>query len=216
LELLADKGNGNYAYIDTESEAKKVLVEQMGATLVTIAKDVKIQVEFNPEKVGAYRLVGYENRILRAEDFTDDRKDAGEIGAGHTVTAFYEIVPKGKEQGLKLGEVQATDVKPEVTLTPNHLMAVKLRYKEPTGSASKPLAYPVAETQASWEKASADFRFAAAVASYGLLLRDSPHKGAADWNLVGALAKGAVGKDPGGYRAEFLELVKTASGLQHR
>ncbi len=213
LELLADKGNGNYGYIDTEAEAKKMLVEQMGATLVTIAKDVKIQVEFNPAKVGAYRLVGYENRVLRAEDFTDDKKDAGEIGAGHNVTAFYELVPKGKEAGLKLGEVVATDVKPEFQFEKDQIMVVKLRYKEPTGSTSKPLAFPIADAQRAWKEASADFRFAAAVAAYGLMLRDSPHKAKADWKLVHELAKGGLTTDPGGYRAEFVELAKAAQGL---
>jgi Ca-activated chloride channel family protein len=216
LELLADKGNGNYAYIDTEAEARKVLVEQMGATLVTIAKDVKIQVEFNPATVAAYRLVGYENRVLAAEDFTDDKKDAGEIGAGHTVTAFYELVEKGKEGKLELGKVVATDVKPEFTFKPGQIMVVKLRYKEPAGSTSKPLAFPVADSQTAWAKASADFRFAAAVAAYGMLLRTSPHKAKADWKLVVDMAESGKGKDTGGYRAEFIELARKAGGLQKK
>jgi Ca-activated chloride channel family protein len=215
LELLADKGNGNYAYIDTEGEARKVLVEQMGGTLVTIAKDVKLQIEFNPAKVAAYRLIGYENRILAAEDFTNDKKDAGEIGAGHTVTAFYELVPQGAKDlaGLKLAPPVKTDVKPEFTFDAKSVMVVKMRYKEPNGSKSIPLAFPVADRDAAFDQASADFRFAAAVAGYGMMLRHSPHKGTTNWDLVQKLAGGALGTDPGGYRKEFIDLARKASTL---
>ena len=174
---------------------------------------MKLQIEFNPTKVGAYRLIGYENRMLAAEDFNNDKKDAGEIGAGHTVTAFYELVPAGKEANLKLGDVVATDVKPEFTFGPKDLLVVKLRYKEPTGSTSKPLAVPVADTQAAWKQASTDFRFAAGVAAYGMLLRKSENKGTATWKTVLELVETAKGSDPGGYRDEFVKLTKAAQSL---
>jgi Ca-activated chloride channel family protein len=215
LEQLADKGNGNYAYIDDLLEAKKTLVTELGGTLVTIAKDVKLQVEFNPARVAAYRLIGYENRLLRAEDFNDDRKDAGELGAGHTVTALYEIVPVGVEGTVRLGGVDslryvrpAPSPEPEAGAHPTgsgELAYVKLRYKEPTGSTSRLMEHAVADRVA---RPSVDFTFAAAVAGFGMLLRDSEHKGNADWRLIARLAREGQGEDAEGYRAEFLRIVE--------
>jgi len=215
LEKLADRGNGNYAFIDTEREAARVLGEEATATLHTIAKDVKIQVEFNPTAVAAYRLVGYENRMLAAQDFNDDAKDAGEIGAGHTVTALYEVVPAGKP-------VPAASVVPlryQVPATPTdaagrgELLAVKLRYKEPAGEASRLLEVPFADGGTSFEQASEDFRFAAAAAAFGLVLRDSGYRGTASFDTVKEIAAGTLGSDPGGFRAEFLGLVEKARAL---
>ena len=215
LEKLADKGNGNYAYVDSLQEARKVLVEEMGGTLITIAKDVKIQVEFNPALVGAYRLIGYENRILRAEDFNDDTKDAGEIGAGHTVTALYEVVPAGKE-----GSVPGVDAlkyqKPVEAARESksgELLTLKLRYKDPDGTTSKLIQVPVSDRGTSWAQASRDFKFASAVAALGMILRDSPYKGNATLGSVLDLAEAGKGEDKQGYRAEFIELVGTARGL---
>lgn len=212
VEMLADKGNGNYAYIDTLNEGRKVLVEQMSGTLVTIAKDVKIQVEFNPSHVSSYRLIGYENRLLRKEDFNDDKKDAGEIGAGHTVTALYEIVPAGKSVGIpsvdplkyqQPGQPSAAANSPE-------LFTVKLRYKEPDGDSSKLMVVPVNDNEASLAKASDDFKFSSAVAAFGMILRDSPYKGAATLNGVWELANESKARDREGYREEFLQLVEKA------
>jgi len=215
LEKLADKGNGNYAYIDNVNEAEKVLVEQIGGTLVTIAKDVKIQVEFNPAEVAAYRLVGYENRLLAAQDFNDDTKDAGEIGAGHTVTAFYEIIPVGEE-------VDLPDVDPLKYQTPQdeadaafsgELMTVKLRYKPPDGDTSKLIERPVVDTGMTLDEASSDFVFAASVASFGMLLRHSNHSGNFDLPAVREWAASTLGDNPDPYRAEFVELVGRAIAL---
>ena len=213
MEKLADKGNGNYAYVDGIAEAKKVLVDQMVGTLVTIAKDVKLQLEFNPAQVGTYRLIGYENRVLAAADFNDDRKDAGEIGAGHTVTALYELVPPGADKATvdalkyqpteKAKSAVPADLKKE-------LLTVKLRYKEPTGDTSKLLEFPLADNGNKWEQSSPDFRWAASVASFGMILRDSPHRAGASWDLVSELAAEAKGEDRKGYRAEFLQLIEKA------
>jgi Ca-activated chloride channel family protein len=215
LEQLADKGNGNYAYIDTFAEARKVLVEQMAGTLVTIAKDVKIQVEFNPAAASAYRLIGYENRMLRHQDFNDDTKDAGEIGAGHTVTALYEVVPVGvpvsvpRVDPLKyqtqapVNEAAATD----------ELLTLKLRYKRPDGATSTKLEIPVADDGLSWRAASDDFRFAASVAAFGMILRDSPHRGEVDLGQVQRWAEEAQGVDRHGYRAGFVKLVGRSQRL---
>ena len=239
LEKLADKGNGNYAYIDTQSEAQKVLVDQMAGTLVTIAKDVKIQIEFNPAEVNAYRLIGYENRLLRAEDFNDDTKDAGEIGAGHTVTAFFEIVPAGIEvdlpdvdplkyqwssldarlEGDNESEpgVQATD-EDSRGLTPaawtGELMTVKLRYKQPDGDVSKLIEVPVIDGGLALSEASNDFVFAASVTSFGMLLRGSQHSGDFSYDAVLEMASGSIGDDAYGYREEFVFLVEQAIVLQ--
>jgi len=216
LEKLADKGNGNYAYIDTVHEARKVLVEQIQGTLVTIAKDVKIQVEFNPLRVGAYRLIGYENRLLRAEDFHDDRKDAGEIGAGHTVTAFYELVPAGKEGNLP--KVDALKYQkpaaPSDAAAGNESLTVKLRYKQPNADASELMSLAVSDVEEPGAGASADFRFGAAVACWGMLLRESEHKGEANYDLVLELARAAKGEDATGYRAEFVRLVQLSKSLR--
>ncbi|MBI4025981.1 MAG: VWA domain-containing protein [Verrucomicrobia bacterium] len=212
LEKLADKGNGNYAYIDTFNEARKVLVEQMTGTLITIAKDVKIQVEFNPAQVAAFRLIGYENRILRHEDFNNDKKDAGEIGAGHTVTALYEIVPV--EGRIRLPGVDPFKYQKPVraaNLTDSReLLTVKLRFKKPDGNKSALIEMPLSDPGLGLGRASADFKFAAAVASFGMILRDSEHKGSSSLGGVLELAEEGLGKDEGGYRAEFIELVKQA------
>ncbi len=220
LETLADKGNGNYAYIDTPREARKALVEQLAGTLFTIAKDVKIQIEFNPAKVGAYRLIGYENRILAAQDFNDDRKDAGEIGAGHTVTALYEIVPVGESinapgiDPLKYQQPQAVAVAPGGAVNAsNETCTVKLRYKQPDGQTSRLLEVPVIDLGNKFATASGDFKFAAAVAGFGMQLRQSPFKG--DWTLaaVQEVAQESRGNDITEYRTEFIDLVKKARGL---
>lgn len=215
LEKLADKGNGNYAYIDNLLEARKVLVEQLGGTLITIAKDVKIQVDFNPAKVAAYRLIGYENRLLRNEDFHDDTKDAGEIGAGHTVTALYELVPPGVE--VKLPPVDAskyqTPIQPNEVAAGDEWLTIKLRYKEPTSDQSELLTFPVSESKEQLDRTSEDFRFAASVAAFGMLLRDSEYKGEASFDQVLALASAARGDDKNGYRHEFEQLVKMAQAM---
>jgi Ca-activated chloride channel family protein len=220
LESLADKGNGNYAYIDTINEARKVLVEQMGATLVTIAKDVKIQVEFNPSRVAAYRLIGYENRVLQAQDFNDDTKDAGEIGAGHTVTALFEVVPAGvafEQPGVDPLRYQTeTRAAPAGTADANaELLNVKVRYKPPASDVSTMFEAPLVDRGATFESASQDFRFAAAVAGFGMILRDSPHKGSITYDRVRRIALGAEGSDPNGYRREFVGLVNKAEMYQY-
>jgi Ca-activated chloride channel family protein len=215
MEQLADHGNGNYAYLDDFAEARKVLVEEAGGTLVTIAKDVKIQVEFNPKRVARYRLIGYENRRLAAEDFDDDAKDAGEMGAGHSVTALYEIVPVGiKAPTGELGMLryQAPREATAAAIS-SELLAVKLRYKRPDEDTSRLLMHVVEEPARSLARASQDLRFGAAVALFGMLLRDSPYRGDADYELVQELARGALGRDESGYRAEFIRLVALARDL---
>jgi Ca-activated chloride channel family protein len=220
MQKLADKGNGNHAYIDGINEAKKVLINEFGGTLFTIAKDVKLQVEFNPAKVKGYRLIGYENRMLTKEDFNDDAKDAGDLGSGHTVTAIYELIPPGVDIP-KAGKVDSLryQVMPTIKTTArqakysDEVMTVKLRYKEPDGDKSSLLSYPVAGNAVAIEKATDNFRFAAAVASFGMLLRNSDYKGAASYDLVKSMADKALGKDIEGYRKEFLQLVGIASGI---
>ena len=224
LERLADKGNGNYAYIDTEKEARKALVEQAGGTLVTIAKDVKIQVEFNPAVVQAYRLIGYENRLLAKEDFNNDKVDAGEIGAGHTVTALYEVVPVGVPMPETGGEVDPLRYQKPAERTQDsesriqksraaEMLTVKVRYKEPAGDVSSKLEFPLVDGGRAFAEASADFKFAAAVASFGMILRESPHKGLTDFAQVAAWAREGTGADAGGYRSEFLGLVAQAKAV---
>jgi len=215
MEQLADKGNGNYAYIDNITEAKKVLVNQMAGTLFTIAKDVKIQVEFNPARVKAYKLIGYENRMLNKEDFNDDKKDAGELGVGHTVTALYELVPAGsKEKISDVDDLKYQKVKPASNVKyTEELMTVKLRYKDPDGQTSKLISRPVSDDGGEMTKKPQDLRFASAVAEFGLLLRDSEHKGSANYRQVLELAKNSRGNDTEGYRAEFIKLVEAASQL---
>lgn len=213
LETLADKGNGNYAYIDTLNEAHKVLVEQMGGTLITIAKDVKIQVEFNPLVVSAYRLIGYENRLLADRDFNDDTKDAGEIGAGHTVTAFYEIVPIGVVPDLPDIDplkYQEFAGEPSEAADSGELMTVKLRYKQPDGDTSKLIEIPVVDQAWTLDDASDDFVFAASVASFGILLRGSQYCGDFTYDHVLEMAESAMGEDVLGYRSEFVDLVYRA------
>lgn len=212
MELLADKGDGNYAYIDNLSEARKTLVTEMGGTLLTIAKDVKLQIEFNPSKVLAYRLIGYENRLLRKEDFHDDTKDAGEMGAGHSVTALYEIVPPDGD--LQLAKVDA--LKYQTVSTPMNspeLLTLKLRYKDPSGGASKLMTQPVLDSGSSFETASDNLRFAASVAEFGMLLRDSQYKGSATYESVRQLAQKSAGRDVEGYRRDFVKLVDEARSL---
>jgi Ca-activated chloride channel family protein len=216
METIADKGNGNYNYIDGLTEAQKVLVEQMGGTLVAIAKDVKIQIEFNPAQVAAYRLIGYENRMLAAEDFNDDKKDAGEIGAGHTVTALYEVVPAG----MKVDVPSVDPLKYQPAAKPaggkrasKELLTLKLRYKEPDGDTSRLLEFPVTDNDKRFGQASADFQFAASVAGFGMLLRGSEHKGTTTYDAVLEMASASKGADPHGYRAEFLEMVRRAKAL---
>ena len=206
MEVLADCGNGNYAYIDSVGEAKKVLVEQMGATLVTVAKDVKLQVEFNPAYIKGYRLLGYENRALATEDFDDDRKDAGEIGAGHMVTALYEIVPVDSEQEIPETELKYQDGKNDTGITNGEWLNLKIRYKEPDADESLLKEYPVTEKDYTSEP-SEDFYFAAAVAEFGLMLRDSEYKGTASFENVRELLK-EVDTDEDDYKDEFVYLVK--------
>ena len=211
MEQIADHGNGNYYYIDGELEARKVLVTDLRGTLFTIAKDVKIQVEFNPAVVASYRLIGYENRLLADEDFDDDTKDAGELGAGHTVTALYEVVPVGAETATTARD--RSDLKyQDNTLTETahasgDLMTVKLRYKAPDGDTSR-LIERVVKHEASDVQAFDNFYFSAAVAEFGMILRDSEHKGSATLDHVLALARDAQGYDREGYRAEFIRLVE--------
>jgi len=217
LEILADKGHGNYAYLDTLNEARKVLVEQMGSTLVTMAKDVKVQVEFNPAVVGAYRLIGYENRALRNEDFNNDLKDAGDMGAGHTVTVLYEVVPTG----VAIDGASVDPLKYQRSAAPpanasNETLSVKVRYKEPSGSDSQLLVFPLVDREQAFGRASADFRFAAAVASFGMVLRDSPYKGTSAMNSVLNIAEDSLGSDRNGYRREFLQLVQRARQVRGR
>ncbi len=215
MEQLADKGNGNYAYIDNILEAKKVLVKEMGGTLLTIAKDVKLQIEFNPAKVKAYRLVGYENRLLNKEDFNDDKKDAGELGSGHTVTAIYEIIPAGSgELVASTDALKYQETKPNSAASSSEVMTIKFRYKEPKEKTSKLLTHIVSDQKTSFDATSENCRFSVAVAEFGMLLRDSKFKGDADFKSVMTLAKSAKGEDEEGYRAEFIKLVEIAELLK--
>lgn len=206
METLADRGNGNYAYIDSLSEAKKVLVEQMGATLVTVAKDVKLQVEFNPAYVKGYRLLGYENRMLQTEDFDDDKKDAGEIGAGHMVTALYEIIPVDSEQEIPETELKYQSETGSVGVENGEWLNMKIRYKAPDSDESRLCSYPVTE-DAYREQPGEDFYFAAAVAEFGLLVRDSEYKKDASFENVRELLK-LVDTEADEYKDEFVYLVK--------
>jgi hypothetical protein len=264
MEKLADNGNGLYAYIDSVREARKVLVEQLTGSTITIAKDVKIQIEFNPAQIAAYRLLGYENRVMAAQDFNNDKKDAGEIGAGHTVTALYELVPAEaagveqprqpgvdplKYQGIRNGGVGAGAVggfagggfgggegvgggfggnalvggggvqqsgKLTDAAKSGELLTLKLRYKEPEGETSKLLEVPLKDRGGSFHSASPDLQFAAAVASFSMILRNSQHRGSASIDGVAEIASAALGKDEGGYRAEFVDLVRKAQALGAR
>ena len=215
MQVLAEKGNGNHAYIDNLQEANRVLVNEFGATMHTVAKDVKLQIEFNPSQVQAYRLIGYESRLLKDEDFNNDAKDAGEMGAGHTVTAFYEVVPAGIKSDFtgKVDDLKYQKTKPTPAATNNskELLTVKLRYKAPDGNTSKKIEQPLIDDNK--EKVSSDFRFASAVAMFGQLLRDSDFKGAATYDKVISLAKTSLDNDEKGYRREFIRLAETAEGL---
>lgn len=228
LEQIADKANGNYAFIDSEAEARKVLVEQLSGTLVTIAKDVKIQVEFNPAQVASYRLIGYENRKLADRDFNDDKKDAGEIGAGHSVTVLYELVPPGEEASTpevdplkyqkNAGEPAPESKDVEKTAAAksefmDELLTLKMRYQPPTGGPSTLMTFPVKDSQAKFGAASPDFQFATAVASFGMLLRNSHYKGDTSFAAVLETAGASKGEDKFGYRAEFIELVQAAQRI---
>ncbi len=217
-EKLADHGNGHYAYIDSYSEARKVLVDQLTSTLETIAKNVKIQVEFNPAQVASYRLVGYENRMLAARDFRDDQKDAGEIGAGHTVTAFYEVIPVGVP-GPDADIPELRYQKPKTIPVEEHgdeLLTVRLRYQLPNQHRGTEFTHVVSNESRSFEKASADFRFATAVATFGMILRDSEFAQHLGWGDVRRWANSARGQDEKGYRTEFLNLVSLAERMIHR
>ena len=219
MENISNIGNGNYAYIDGPSEARKVLIEQVQGTLVAIAKDVKIQVEFNPAQAAAYRLIGYENRIMAAEDFVDDKKDAGEIGSGHTVTALYEVVPAGADEVLPFAGTLKYQQRPSgVTdaAATRELLNLKIRYKEPDADTSRELEFPVLDSNGAADMPSPDLQFAAAVASFGMLLRGSEYSGSASYSTVLDWATPAVGADPQGHRAEFLELVRAAGALDQR
>ena len=216
IQVLAEKGNGNHAYIDNLQEANRVLVGEFGATLHTVAKDVKLQVEFNPFQVQAYRLIGYESRLLKDEDFNNDAKDAGDMGAGHTVTAFYEVIPAGvkNEYVCKVDDLKYQK-KEKMTLKPtgsDELLTVKLRYKAPDKDVSRKMELPFVDNKG--DSVSSDFRFASAVAMFGQLLRDSDFKGTADYDKVIKLAKQGVNNDERGYRREFIRLVEAAKGLE--
>jgi Ca-activated chloride channel family protein len=215
MEQLADRGNGNYAYLDSVAEGRRVLVDQAGGTLVTVAKDVKFQVEFNPAQVEAYRLIGYENRVLAAQDFNDDKKDAGDVGAGHCVTALYEVVPAGGKADVPtvdpLKYQKRGDVAPAASS--GEMCTVKVRWKAPEGAESRLFETAVLDSHAAYSQASPDFKFASAVASFGMLLRGSKFAGNASLDAVLELAQEGVGTDPGGYRHEFVGLVRQAKSL---
>ncbi|WP_439554764.1 YfbK domain-containing protein [Dyadobacter sp.] len=215
-ETLADKGNGNYAYIDNLQEARKEFVHEFGGTLFTVAKDVKIQIEFNPAHVQAYRLIGYENRALKNEEFHDDKKDAGEMGSGHIVTAIYELIPADFKSDYlpKVDSLKYQKNNISATGKTDEMLTIKVRYKEPDSENSKLFDLPVGNSSHSFASCSENLRFSAAVAEFGLLLRDSEFKGEATYGDVISKAQSALGKDNEGYRAEFVQLVKKAQSLQ--
>lgn len=218
MQKLADKGNGNHGYIDNLKEARKVLINQFGGTMFTIAKDVKLQIEFNPAKVQGYRLIGYENRMLAKEDFNDDKKDAGELGSGHTVTALYEIIPAG----INAPELKKTDAlkyqkpaqKAEGFNNSNEVMTVKFRYKKPGGNKSLLLEQVVSGEPVAFSKATGNLQLAAAVAQFGMLLRDSEYKGEGGYELVNRLLQTMLDNDAEGYKNELMQLVQTASNIK--
>ncbi len=215
METIADKGNGNYAYIDNIQEANKVFVSEFGGTLFTIAKDVKFQIEFNPERVKSYRLVGYENRLLNDEDFNDDKKDAGEMGAGHTVTALYEIVPAGSDQSyVDIDPLKYQSNRDNMkSRGSEELMTIKLRYKKPDGNKSTLYEIAVNGKVKKFDRTSDNFRFATAVAQYGMILRGSDYLKQGSISDVLTQARGAKGEDSEGYRGEFIKLVNSSSGF---
>jgi Ca-activated chloride channel homolog len=215
MQKLADRGNGTHAYIDQMNEAKKVFVSEFGGTMFTIAKDVKFQLEFNPAHVQGYRLIGYENRMLNKEDFNDDKKDAGEMGSGHTVSALYEIIPAGIETDLlkPIDPLRYSKKEKQENKLNNELLTIKIRYKKPDQDQSKLMTLPVKNNSIAYKNASGQFKLASAVASFGMILAESKFKGESDFNLVRTLASSAIGNDPNGYRREFLELNDKASKL---
>lgn len=211
METLADKGNGNYAYIDNITEARKVLVNEFGGTLFTIAKDVKLQIEFNPAKVQAYRLIGYENRMLKNEDFNNDKKDAGDLGSGHTVTALYEVIPAGVEsEFFKIDDLkyQTTKIEPSAYKS-DELMTIKLRYKKPSEDESKLIVHPLRDQNTPLAKTSDNFRWSASVAAFGMMLRESEFVKNYNYEQVVQMAQAARGDDKEGYRSEFINMVKS-------
>ena len=212
MEALAGRGNGNYAYIDSLAEARKVLVTEGGATLVTAADDVKLQVEFNPAQIAGYRLIGYEDRLLADRDFADDAKDAGELGAGHAVTALYELVPAGATVPGPAAEPLKYQA-PAATGTSAELLTIKVRHKAPGGKTSLLTSYPVSGAPRALARTSDDFRWSLAIAGFGMLLRDAPERGTVTWDAIESLAKGAVGKDAEGYRREALTVITGARAL---
>lgn len=218
METLADKGNGNYAYIDGIGEARKVLVNEFGGTLFTIAKDVKLQIEFNPAKVKAYRLIGYENRMLKSEDFNNDKKDAGELGSGHTVTALYEIIPVGVDSEFsKIDDLKYQSNKVEkISSTTNELMTIKLRYKKPDEEVSKLIVHPLVDSNIALAKTSDNFRWSASVAAFGMLLRDSEYCKDYSYDKVVQMAQSSKGEDKEGYRIEFINMVKSMGLLARK
>ncbi|MCF8360058.1 MAG: DUF3520 domain-containing protein [Prolixibacteraceae bacterium] len=216
LETIADKGNGNYAYIDNIQEARKVFIGEFGATLFTVANDVKIQVEFNPDKVKGYRLVGYENRLLNEEDFKNDKKDAGEMGTGHTVTALYEIIPAGSDEEVPETEplkYQERNNKNKKKYT-NEAATVNIRYKVPGEQKSRLFSHAVKSDEKDPADISTNYKLAAAVAQFGMLLRDSEYKGSSSFDNTIELAKQAKETDEEGYVAELINLIKTAKALK--
>ena len=222
LEKLADRGNGAYAYIDNITEARKVLVEEMSGTLVTVAKDVKIQVDFNPARAEAYRLIGYENRALRTEDFNNDAKDAGDMGAGHTVTALFEVVPKGGDDSRPVRSIRRNTrsldgllmrLGPTPGSTSNELLTLRVRYKQPDSDTSTRMDVPLVDRGGNFARATTDFKFAASVAEFGMILRNSPYKGTSRMDTVLDIVEGSLGQDRNGYRKEFLSLVQKARNL---
>lgn len=218
MEVLADKGNGNYAYIDNITEARKVLVNEFGGTLFTIAKDVKLQIEFNPSKVKAYRLIGYENRVLKNEDFNNDKKDAGDLGSGHTVTALYEIIPVGVDsEFFKIDDLkyQKNSVDPKAAKS-NELMTIKFRYKKPDGDISKLIVHPLIDANVRLSDTSENFRWSASVAAFGMLLRESEYIKDFNYDAVVQMAERAKGKDKEGYRIEFINMVKSFGSVASR
>lgn len=216
MEILADKGNGNHAYIDNINEAKKVFIHEFGGTLFTIAKDVKLQVEFNPKLVAGYRLIGYENRMLKDEDFNNDKKDAGDMGSGQSVTALYEVIPAGEKSDFieKVDKPKYQEAIVDRKANYSELMTIKLRYKDPKDTSSQLIAKSVNKNSLPWEKASDNFRFAAGVAEFGMLLRDSEFKQKAAYSQALQLVKSSVGEDEEGYRHELVSLIKNVSLLK--
>jgi Ca-activated chloride channel family protein len=218
MEIIADKGNGNYSYIDNLQEARKVLVREFGGTLFTIAKDVKFQVEFNPAKIKSYRLIGYENRLLNDEDFNDDTKDAGDMGSGHNVTALYELVPTDSDERIpSIDPLKYQTSKQRVNEDNDYsaeYLTIKLRYKKPDGNTSMLLDRPVRGYLSDIENASDNLRFAAAVSEFGMILRDSEFKGTSTLDAAARLARSARGEDEDGYRAELIRMIDTVKDLR--